>query len=197
MFLCQSPTASPLPPTPYPAQTKATKKGTCRWKEQGRDEECSWQCPSRHCLEKSSLPGGDGTRAGGVPSWLWLAGTVLQRWRSLRPWEPRALYSLKPALAPPTGRLQPGLQLGESLGAGRACAPGPQGQAPCTGIWDSTSSHPRQLHVLVCASESCVCVCVCECVCVSVHTHVRSCLNFHSKTSDLFPSSSFSGGNSF
>ena len=143
----KAPTASPLPPTPYPTQTKATKKGTCRWKERGRDEECSWQCPSRHCLEKSSLPGGDGTPAGSAPSGLWLAGTVLQRWRSLRPWEPGALYSLKPALAPPTGRLQPG----ESLGAGRACAPGPQGQAACTRIWDSTSSHPRQLHVLVCA----------------------------------------------
>ena len=130
----KAPTASPLPPTPYPTQTKATKKGTCRWKERGRDEECSWQCPSRHTGRSA-------------PSWLWLAGTVLQRWRSLRPWEPRALYSLKPALAPPTGRLQPG----ESLGAGRTCAPGPQGQAACTRIWDSTSSHPRQLHVLVCA----------------------------------------------
>ena len=59
----RAPTPSPLPPIPHPTHTKATPKGTCRWRERGRDEERSWQCPSRHCLEKSSLPGGDGTPA--------------------------------------------------------------------------------------------------------------------------------------
>lgn len=38
-------------------------------------------------------------------------------------------------------------------------------------------------------------VCECVCVCLSTHACARAKLPF--KTSDLFPSSSFSGGNSF
>lgn len=78
-----------------------------------RFEGCNWQlCPKK---EPARWRWGMAS----APGWLWLAATLWQRWRSLRPREPRALYSLKPALAPPTGRLQQGPAMRGVPGAGR------------------------------------------------------------------------------
>lgn len=67
---------------------------------------------------------------GSAPGWLWLAGTLSQRWRSFRPREPRALYSLKPALAPPTGRLQQGPAMRGVAGSGEGIHPRTSGPGP-------------------------------------------------------------------